>query len=728
MASSVTPDSHQLELLGGAWITTRNQRLQLVRKAAGCLAYLAFEGEQSRSTLAGLLWPDMLEAQARTNLRQCLRRLKALANVVQGDERLSLINLEVDTINLENRALMGDFAPLTMMRGELLDGYSFDDCPEFEDWLYRQRQRWWSLRRTAFREQIRHAPRLDDRLELARHWLGLEPLSEQALQTLVSLLVEAKRTAEARSEIETFQLNHQREFNEPAPHVLNWLEQPPSALTPPTLLEQARAAQNELRHVEAVSLYLEAADAFSARGDLNAECDALLNASGLMNKFDQTARLDALLERIAGLARTPQQVLRWREELMNRAYHRARWETCLREAERVLRLATRLEDQETALNAQGFIAATHMELGDVDRSAQGFEAVLTMTRAIGDPNLIHAALNNLAYARDGQGRRDECLALVTEALEIAESIGDVPQQLSYLNQMTFYAKTMLGRTEARSFARRGLALHRHIGGRDEDRLTNLGFLCEIERDAGLYKDALEAIVQAVSIASERNLSCAFLHRMRASVYLQLGAFQEVATELECGLARPDATTTDLMSLTAVQMRLKRWQGTGTLEEVEDTIAAWQVSNDHGFLRRFQNERSYYMHGLDRVQAAQEALGNASGFAEFFLALAWLEAGQPDQALLITSALVQRLERFDPNDLYTPEILLTHARVLTALDHPNAPGAWQNARDWVLDKARFQVPQAFQHGFLEQNPINRAILETVNADERLIMLELRKAAR
>jgi hypothetical protein len=135
-----------------------------------------------------------------------------------------------------------------------------------------------------------------------------------------------------------------------------------------------------------------------------------------------------------------------------------------------------------------------------------------------------------------------------------------------------------------------------------------------------------------------------------------------------------------------------------------------------------------MHGLDRVQAAQEALGNASGFAEFFLALAWLEAGQPDQALLITSALVQRLERFDPNDLYTPEILLTHARVLTALGHPDAPDAWQSARDWVLDKARFQVPRAFQQGFLEQNPINCAILETVSADERLIMLELRKAAR
>jgi hypothetical protein len=46
MASSVTPDSHQLELLGGAWITTPNGRAQLVRKAAGCLAYLAFEGEQ----------------------------------------------------------------------------------------------------------------------------------------------------------------------------------------------------------------------------------------------------------------------------------------------------------------------------------------------------------------------------------------------------------------------------------------------------------------------------------------------------------------------------------------------------------------------------------------------------------------------------------------------------------------------------------------------------------
>ena len=728
MASSVTTIPHQLELLGGAWITTPDGRLQLTRKAAGCLTYLAFEGEQSRSTMAGLLWPEMVEAQARTNLRQCLRRLKLLADVVQGDERLSLCNLEVDAINLENRALMGDSAPLTVMRGELLAGYNFDDCPEFEDWLYRQRQRWWSLRRTAFREQIQHAPQLETRLELARAWLGLEPLSEQALHTLVSLLVGSKRMAEARSEIEAFQALHQREYNEPVPHVLDWLEQPQSEVTPQTLLERARATQDELRHVEAVRLYLEAADAFASQGDISAECDALLIASGLMNKFDQTERFDALLERIAGLARTPQQVLRWREELMNRAYHRAEWESCLREAERVLRLATRLEDQETALNAQGYIAAAHMEMGDVDRSAQGFEAVLDMTRSIGDQKLIHAALNNLAYARDGQRRMDECLALVTEALEIAEAIGDVSHQLAYLNQLAFYAKTMLGHTEALHFARRGLALHRHISGQESERIKNLGFLCEIQRDAGMYRNALESIAQALSVAMDQNISCAFLHRMKASVYLQLGAFQEAATELERGFARPDATTTDLMSLTDVQMRLKRWQGTGTLEEAEDTIAVWQVSNDHGFLRRFQNERSYYLHGLDRVRAAQEALGSASGFAEFFLALAWLEAGQPDQALPITSALVERLERFDPNDLYTPEILLTHARVLTALGHPDAPDAWQSARDWVLDKARHHVPTAFQQNFLEQNPVNRAILETVSADERRVVLELRSATR
>jgi DNA-binding SARP family transcriptional activator len=710
MASYTTALDPRLELIGGATLIVSGKRERLERKTAGCLAYLALEGEQSRSILAGLLWSDVVESRAKGNLRQCLYKLKQTVDVIQGDEVLSLVGLEVDAVNLENGALLGDYIPLTLLRGELLAGYTFDDCPDFEDWLYQTRRRWIVLRHSAFQEQIKVTESSEQKLALSRAWLKLEPLSEQALRTLVTLLLEEGQPTEARMAVETFQARHLREYNEPATHVLAWLEQRSQPQeTPQNLLKNALAAKDDLRHVEAASFFLQAADVFTAQGELSAECDALLDASELMNKFDRTERFDALLERIAGLARTPQQVLRWRMELMNRSYVRADWQNCLREAERVIRLANRLEDQDTALDAQGFVAATYVELGDIDRAAQVFEEILSITRQTGDNNLIHAALNNLAYARDAQRRLGECLLL------IAEAIGDVPQQLSYLNQLTFYAKTALGRNDALQFAKRGLALHQHITGQEEQRIKNLGFLGELQRDAGMYRGALESVGQALEIGIEKNISCSFLHRMKASILLQLGAFSQVTSELESGFARTDANNTDLMSLTAVQLRLKRWQGMGTLEELEDTIAAWQDTTDHGFMKRFQFERIYYLHGQERVQFVQETLGSIQGFAEFFLALALLEAGEPYQAFIITSSLVQRLEHFDPNDLYTPEILLTHARVLTALEYPEANAAWQNARDWVLDKAKNHVSDEFKKVFLGQNPINRSILVVMPKD-------------
>src|SRR5258708_14225635 len=52
------------------------RRVELERKEAGLLAYLALEGPSSRSRLAGLLWPDGAEERAPGNLRQRLTRLR----------------------------------------------------------------------------------------------------------------------------------------------------------------------------------------------------------------------------------------------------------------------------------------------------------------------------------------------------------------------------------------------------------------------------------------------------------------------------------------------------------------------------------------------------------------------------------------------------------------------------------------------------------------------------
>lgn len=139
-----------LELLGGAVMQKPDQApLRLERKTAALLAYLALEGATSRSTLSGLLWPDSLEATARGNLRQLLRRLRdgAGADLIAGDDRLLLTDqVSVDAVQLELSAFAGDDAAVLHGAGELLEGVDFEDCTELSDWLLVKREALGNLR------------------------------------------------------------------------------------------------------------------------------------------------------------------------------------------------------------------------------------------------------------------------------------------------------------------------------------------------------------------------------------------------------------------------------------------------------------------------------------------------------------------------------------------------------------------------------------------------------
>src|SRR5215471_14398364 len=82
------------------------------RKAQALLAYLALPCgvAHPRDKLAALLWGDMREGQARTNLRQTLFMLrKALPNGISESLRIDAVNvaLEPATVTVDVRPLSG---------------------------------------------------------------------------------------------------------------------------------------------------------------------------------------------------------------------------------------------------------------------------------------------------------------------------------------------------------------------------------------------------------------------------------------------------------------------------------------------------------------------------------------------------------------------------------------------------------------------------------------------
>ena len=142
--------------------------LPLGSKVSGLLAYLAIEGPTPRSTLAGLLWPEVTEATARNNLSQALGRHRTLLDHDRGGQLVQL-SADVDT-DLHRTA-------------ELLLDHDFGGSPDFMEWLVTCRERFQQAQLTACRDEVlscEHQGDLPAALKLNTRLLSLDELSEEA--------------------------------------------------------------------------------------------------------------------------------------------------------------------------------------------------------------------------------------------------------------------------------------------------------------------------------------------------------------------------------------------------------------------------------------------------------------------------------------------------------------------------------------------------------------------
>lgn len=153
---------------------------RLERRTAALLAYVALEGPQPRSRMAGLLWPESSEKTARGNLRQLLHRLREAAgfDVLSAAEPLTLAGgVQLDA------ASPGD--------GELLEGVELDDVSEeLAEWLRRTRAAMAQAKLQAGLtelERLEAAGDLSAALVKAQAILQLDPASEAAHRRLMRL-------------------------------------------------------------------------------------------------------------------------------------------------------------------------------------------------------------------------------------------------------------------------------------------------------------------------------------------------------------------------------------------------------------------------------------------------------------------------------------------------------------------------------------------------------------
>ncbi len=191
----------KLSILGQVELAIDDQMTTLLSgKAQALLCYLMVNGRStSRQTLAGLLWGDLPEADARRNLRGVIMKLR------QGVAPYLMISHQSIGINpdaaicldatlfrqlIEQGGINNLAQAIQLYRGDFLEDFHVRDAPDFEAWVGQRRSQYHQLVVTAYDALIVHyteAQQYATGIELAQRLLNLDMMRETSHRHLMRL-------------------------------------------------------------------------------------------------------------------------------------------------------------------------------------------------------------------------------------------------------------------------------------------------------------------------------------------------------------------------------------------------------------------------------------------------------------------------------------------------------------------------------------------------------------
>jgi DNA-binding SARP family transcriptional activator len=204
-------------------------------KALGLLTYLVLEpGPHTREELAGLLWGESTDDEARASLRQALKLLRQQFGEELRCER-SIVELaetvQCDVREFRQRVAQEPRLASTHDVPRFLSGFSVRRAPQFDEWVTEVRRGLLRQYHEAMATLTREAMgqwRWRDAVGLAERWLASDPLSDEAVRLAIEARYLAGDRAAALARFQEYRSSLQRE----------------------TGCEPSRAVQNLVRRVE----------------------------------------------------------------------------------------------------------------------------------------------------------------------------------------------------------------------------------------------------------------------------------------------------------------------------------------------------------------------------------------------------------------------------------------------------------------------------------------------
>ncbi len=215
------PTAIELYFLGSLHIQIDGQLVNGFRsqKAQALLAYLALVAQPvTRERLADLFWPNATGDAGRTELRRVVYNLNRRLPGVIHSSRQSLSfegaadggEVWLDTAAVERLCAAGNLLQLeqaaSLYRGELLEGFYLEECPDFESWLGRERSSWQEKHLHLLRQLTDLYESRGDyerAVQVARQRVELAPWREEAQRRLMLLLARSGRRSEALAQYES---------------------------------------------------------------------------------------------------------------------------------------------------------------------------------------------------------------------------------------------------------------------------------------------------------------------------------------------------------------------------------------------------------------------------------------------------------------------------------------------------------------------------------------------